>query len=68
MVVIHRNFQLNLVGLAATSAVITAVIGLAAKETLKKSVRWNLSKLTPHIRKATGLTLASLADWQHPCA
>ena len=35
LVVIHRDFQVNLVGLAATSAVITAVIGLAAKETLK---------------------------------
>ena len=33
--VIHRDFQVNLVGLAATSAVITAVIGLAAQETLK---------------------------------
>ena len=35
LVVIHRDFQVNLVGLAATSAVITAVIGLAAQETLK---------------------------------
>ena len=35
MVVIHRDFQVNLVGLAATSAVVTAVIGLAAQETLK---------------------------------
>ena len=35
MVVIHRDFRVNLVGLAATSAVVTAVIGLAAQETLK---------------------------------
>ncbi len=35
LMVIHRDFQVNLVGLAATSAVITAVIGLAAQETLK---------------------------------
>ena len=35
LVVIHRDFQVNLVGLAATSAVITAVIGLAAQETIK---------------------------------
>ena len=35
MVVIHRDFQVNLVGLAATSAVVTAVVGLAAQETLK---------------------------------
>ena len=35
MVVIHRDFNVNLVGLAATSAVVTAVIGLAAQETLK---------------------------------
>ena len=35
LVVIHRDFKVNLVGLAATSAVITAVIGLAAQETLK---------------------------------
>ena len=35
MVVIHREFRVNLVGLAATSAVVTAVIGLAAQETLK---------------------------------
>ena len=35
MVVIHRDFSVNLVGLAATSAVVTAVIGLAAQETLK---------------------------------
>ena len=35
LVVIHRDFRVNLVGLAATSAVITAVIGLAAQETLK---------------------------------
>ena len=34
MVVIHRDFQVNLVGLAATSAVVTAVVGLAAQETL----------------------------------
>ena len=35
LVVIHRDFQVNLVGLAATSAVVTAVLGLAAQETLK---------------------------------
>lgn len=35
LLVIHRDFQVDLVGLAATSAVITAVIGLAAQETLK---------------------------------
>ena len=35
LVMIHRDFQVNLVGLAATSAVVTAVIGLAAQETLK---------------------------------
>ena len=35
MIVIHRDFRVNLVGLAATSAVVTAVIGLAAQETLK---------------------------------
>ena len=35
LVVIHRDFRVNLVGLAATSAVVTAVIGLAAQETLK---------------------------------
>jgi small-conductance mechanosensitive channel/CRP-like cAMP-binding protein len=35
LLVIHRDFQVNLVGLAATSAVLTAVIGLAAQETLK---------------------------------
>ena len=35
MVVIHRDFRVNLVGLAATSAVVTAVVGLAAQETLK---------------------------------
>ena len=35
LVVIHRDFSVNLVGLAATSAVVTAVIGLAAQETLK---------------------------------
>ena len=35
MVVIHRDFKINLVGLAATSAVVTAVVGLAAQETLK---------------------------------
>jgi small-conductance mechanosensitive channel/CRP-like cAMP-binding protein len=35
LVIVHRDFQVNLVGLAATSAVITAVIGLAAQETLK---------------------------------
>jgi len=35
MVVIHRDFRINLVGMAATSAVVTAVIGLAAQETLK---------------------------------
>ena len=35
MVVIQRDFRVNLVGLAATSAVVTAVIGLAAQETLK---------------------------------
>lgn len=35
LVLIQRDFQINLIGLAATSAVITAVIGLAAQETLK---------------------------------
>jgi len=35
MAVIHRDFRVNLVGLAATSAVVTTVIGLAAQETLK---------------------------------
>ena len=35
MVVIQRDFRVNLVGLAATSAVVTAVVGLAAQETLK---------------------------------
>ena len=35
LVVIQRDFNVNLVGLAATSAVVTAVIGLAAQETLK---------------------------------
>ena len=35
MVVIHRDFRVNLVGLAATSAVVTAVLGLAGQETLK---------------------------------
>ena len=35
MVVIHRDFRINLVGVAATSAVVTAIIGLAAQETLK---------------------------------
>ena len=35
IVVIQNHFSVNLVGLAATSAVLTAVIGLAAQETLK---------------------------------
>ena len=35
LILIQRDFQINLIGLAATSAVITAVIGLAAQETLK---------------------------------
>ena len=35
MAVIHRDLRVNLVGLAATSAVVTTVIGLAAQETLK---------------------------------
>ena len=35
LVLIQRDFQVNLIGLAATSAVITAVIGLAAQKTLK---------------------------------
>ena len=35
LVVVHQQFQVNLVGLAATSAVLTAVVGLAAQETLK---------------------------------
>ena len=32
LVVIHRDFQVNLVGLAATSAVITTVIGRKLEE------------------------------------
>ena len=35
IIVVQNNFSINLVGLAATSAVLTAVIGLAAQETLK---------------------------------
>ena len=35
LVIIHRDYSINLVGIAATSAVLTAVIGLAAQETLK---------------------------------
>ena len=35
LVLLHRDFSINLVGLAATSAVVTAVLGLAAQETLK---------------------------------
>ena len=35
LILIQRDFQINLIGLAATSAVITAVLGLAAQETLK---------------------------------
>ena len=35
LVIIHRDYSINLVGVAATSAVLTAIIGLAAQETLK---------------------------------
>ena len=35
LVIIHRDYSINLVGIAATSAVLTAIIGLAAQETLK---------------------------------
>lgn len=35
ILIIQHHFSINLVGLAATSAVLTAVIGLAAQETLK---------------------------------
>ena len=35
LVIIHRDYNINLVGIAATSAVLTAIVGLAAQETLK---------------------------------
>ena len=55
MVVIHRDFQVNLVGLAATSAVVTAVIGLAAQETLKNLFAGISLQLIHHSKKVTGL-------------
>ena len=35
LVILHRDYNINLVGIAATSAVLTAIVGLAAQETLK---------------------------------
>jgi small-conductance mechanosensitive channel len=35
LVIVHRDYNINLVGIAATSAVLTAIVGLAAQETLK---------------------------------
>lgn len=35
LIVIHQDLQINLIGLAATSAVLTAVLGLAGQATLK---------------------------------
>ena len=35
LIVVHQDLQINLIGIAATSAVLTAVIGLAGQATLK---------------------------------
>lgn len=51
VVVLQRQAGLNLVGLVATSAVLTAVIGLAAQETLKDMFGGLMMQLDPPFRE-----------------
>ena len=66
MVVLQRDFCINLVGLAATSTVATAVIGLTAQETLNNLIIGISLHVTFLLRKATALILAQQPESSHP--
>lgn len=57
VVVVQRHAQINLVGLVTTSAVLTAVIGLAAQETLKDLFAGITLQLDPPFREGDWIDL-----------
>ncbi|KEF41480.1 MAG: hypothetical protein ER33_11165 [Cyanobium sp. CACIAM 14] len=59
VVVLQRQANLNLVGLVTTSAVLTAVIGLAAQETLKDLFAGIELQLDPPFREGDWITVGT---------
>lgn len=57
VVVVQRHAQINLVGLVTTSAVLTAVVGLAAQETLKDLFAGITLQLDPPFREGDWIDL-----------